>query len=180
MTVPRMGPAALQAPPDRRGGPLGSIVIADHAVVVGVTALGRKRILVSESALGAFDAGEIQASLTHEMGHIQRRHRPMLLLASILSAMGRLLPGTRAAERGLRFSLERDADEFAVAKTRDPSRWLAPSVRRQPPQPLPGPPPSQATERSCFGLTISKGAAAGRGAHSNATFAWSRWDRCLP
>ena len=101
-------------------GPLGSTIIADQAVVVGVTALGRGRILVSDSALGALDQAEIQASLSHELGHIERRHRPLLLLASVLGATGRLLPGTRAAERGLRFSLERDADEYAVSRTRDP------------------------------------------------------------
>lgn len=101
-------------------GPLGSTIIADHEIVVGVTALGRGRILVSDVALGTMDPAEVHASLAHELGHIHRGHRPVLLLALMLGAIGRLLPGTRAAERELRFSLERDADEYAVARTADP------------------------------------------------------------
>lgn len=101
-------------------GPLGSTVIEDQDVVVGVTGLGRGRILVSRRALGVMDADELEASLNHELGHIHRRHRPLLLVASLLAALGRLLPGTTAAERALRFSLERDADEYAVRQTRDP------------------------------------------------------------
>lgn len=101
-------------------GPLGSTVIADKDVVVGVTGVGRGRIVVSHRALGVMDPGELEASLSHELGHLRRRHRPLLLLASLLGALGRLLPGTRGAEREFRFSLERDADEYAVAKTRDP------------------------------------------------------------
>ena len=101
-------------------GPLGSTVIADDQIVVGVTGLGRSRIVVSDVALGSMDADELQASLSHELGHIRRRHRPLLLAASVLGATGRLLPGTRAAESELRFSLERDADEYAVGRTRDP------------------------------------------------------------
>lgn len=101
-------------------GPLGSTVIADPDVVIGVTGLGRGRIVVSHRTLGVMDADELEASLNHELGHIRRRHRPLLLLASVLLALGRLLPGTRLAERELRFSLERDADDYAVRQTRDP------------------------------------------------------------
>lgn len=101
-------------------GPLGSTIIADDEIVMGVPGLGRSRIVVSEMALGAMDAGELEASLSHELGHIRRRHRPLLVLVSVLTALGRALPGTRIAESELRFSLERDADEYAVRRTRDP------------------------------------------------------------
>lgn len=101
-------------------GPLGSTVIEDEAVVVGVTGVGRGRIVVSDRALGLMDRHELEASLSHEMAHIRRRHRPLLLLASLLAALGRALPGTRRAEGELRFSLERDADEYAVRQTDDP------------------------------------------------------------
>jgi hypothetical protein len=37
-----------------------------------------------------------------------------------LAQAARLLPGTRAAEAGLRLSLERDADSYAVQTTGDP------------------------------------------------------------
>lgn len=101
-------------------GPLGSTIIQDDDIVVGVAGLGRGKIVVSDVALGAMDAAELEASLCHELGHIRRRHRPLLLLASVLSALGRMLPGTAAAQRALRFHLERDADDYAVAHTRDP------------------------------------------------------------
>lgn len=101
-------------------GPLGSTVIADDDVMVGVTRLGRGRIVVSDRALGMMDSQELEASVSHELGHIHRRHRPLLLLASLLAALGRVLPGTAVAERELRFSLERDADDYAVRQTSDP------------------------------------------------------------
>lgn len=101
-------------------GPAGSKVIPDEQVVVALTALGRPRIVLSDTALGVMDPDELRASMAHERGHLRRRHRPLLLFAAILSALARLLPGTRAAERELGFHLERDADEFAVQETRDP------------------------------------------------------------
>lgn len=101
-------------------GPHGSTIIEDDGIVVAVTGVGRSRILISRTALGAMDPDELEASLSHELGHIHRRHRPLLLLASILVALSRMLPGTRSAERELRFSLERDADNYAVRRTRDP------------------------------------------------------------
>ena len=101
-------------------GPGGSTVIPDDEVVVAVTALGRPRIVLSAAALGVMDPDELRASVAHERGHLRRRHRPLLLLGSVLSALARLLPWTRAAERELAFHLERDADEFAVRETRDP------------------------------------------------------------
>lgn len=104
----------------RGAGPLGSTVVDDPAVVVAVTGIGRGRVVVSEAALGVLDTDELEASVTHEIGHIERRHRPLLVLASVLAALGRWLPGTAAAERELAFSLERDADEFAVSRTRNP------------------------------------------------------------
>ena len=101
-------------------GPLGSTIIKDTEIVVGVTGLGRSQIVVSDAALAVMDAEELQASLSHELGHIKRRHRPLLLVSSMLAALGRSLPGTKAAARELHLCLERDADEYAVARTRDP------------------------------------------------------------
>lgn len=101
-------------------GPMGSIVVAGGEVMVAATGIGRARVVVSEEALGAMDSDELEASVAHELGHIRRRHRPLLLLASGFGGLARLLPGTRTAQRGLAFSLERDADEYAVRATRDP------------------------------------------------------------
>ena len=101
-------------------GPGGSTVVRDPGLLVAATRLGRRRIVVSDAALRAMDAQELEASLAHENGHLMRRHRPILLAGSVLAAVARLLPGTDAARRELHFHLERDADEYAVACTRDP------------------------------------------------------------
>jgi hypothetical protein len=101
-------------------GPFGSTIVRDDQVLVAVTGTGRARILVSDAALTTMDGGELAASVVHEVGHVRRRHRPLLVLASGLGALGRCLPGTAAAERELAFSLERDADEYAVRQTSDP------------------------------------------------------------
>jgi hypothetical protein len=101
-------------------GPFGTTVVDDRRVLFAVTSFGRKRILISEPALRAMDEEELMASFAHEAGHIHRRHRPLLLLASVLASLGRALPGTRAAEREFAFHIERDADEYAVARTSDP------------------------------------------------------------
>lgn len=103
-----------------RRGPLGSTVVPDQRVLVAVPALGRGQVLVSDGALVAMDDQELRASMAHERAHISRRHRPLLLLAALLCALARPLPGTRAAQRELVFNLERDADECAVRCTRDP------------------------------------------------------------
>lgn len=104
----------------RGSGPLGSTVVDDAGIIVAVTGLGRPRLLVSRGALRVLDRQELAAGLTHELGHLRRGHRPILLAASVLGGLARLLPGTRAAERELAFSLERDADEYALRRGRDP------------------------------------------------------------
>lgn len=104
----------------RADGPFGATVVEDAGVVVAVAGLGRGRVVVSRRALAIMDAEEIKASVSHEDGHIRRRHRSLLLAGSVLAALGRGLPGTDRARRALAFSLERDADEFAVARTHNP------------------------------------------------------------
>ncbi len=100
-------------------GPLGSTVVEQEEIVLGVPKFGRGRVVVSDQALRAMDDAELEAGLAHELGHIHRRHRPLLLLGSVLAALARPLPGTRATERRFTFSLERDADEYAVQRTHD-------------------------------------------------------------
>ena len=117
------GAAALRRELGRRTigrGPLGSVVIADPSLVVAIPGVGRARILVSERALAELDDEELSACLAHEEAHLRRRHRAVGLLAACLAAIARPVPGGRAAERGLRLSLERDADEYAVSRTAAP------------------------------------------------------------
>lgn len=101
-------------------GPGGSIVIADPRVLVAVTGFGPRQLLVSDTALAVMDDAELEASLAHEKGHLRRGHRVQNFVASLLAAVGCLLPGSRASARGLRLSLEREADEYAVARSADP------------------------------------------------------------
>jgi hypothetical protein len=101
-------------------GPGGSLVIADRALVVAVPRLGRGRIVLSDRALAELDAAELEACLAHEAGHLRRGHRVLGLIGACLADLARPIPGTRAARRGLVLSLERDADEYSVARARDP------------------------------------------------------------
>lgn len=43
-----------------------------------------------------------------------------MLAGRVLAALGFLFPGTRQAQGSLHQALERDADEYAVRRTRDP------------------------------------------------------------
>jgi Zn-dependent protease with chaperone function len=101
-------------------GPAGTTLIPDDDVVLAVTRLGRGRVLVSRRALEMMDAEELAAGVAHEVAHIRRRHRPVLLTASVLATIARPVPGTRIAERELGFQLERDADGYVVDRLHDP------------------------------------------------------------
>jgi len=101
-------------------GPGDSVVIADRSVLVAVPGVGRGRIVLSDRALTELDADELEACLAHEAGHLRRRHRLVGLVGSCLAVLARPVPGARAARAGLLLSLERDADEYAVARTGDP------------------------------------------------------------
>ncbi len=102
-------------------GPGESLIIADGALLVAVAGLRRPRVVVSAGALLALDDEELLASLEHERGHIALRHRYLIVAAELARAVGRFLPGTRAAARELIFALERDADRYAIARRHDPA-----------------------------------------------------------
>jgi Zn-dependent protease with chaperone function len=101
-------------------GPNGTALIPDHEVVVAVTRLGRGRVVISDSALELMDDDELAAGVAHEFAHLHRRHRPLLILGSLLATVARPFPGTATAHRELGFQLERDADEWAVKRVPDP------------------------------------------------------------
>ncbi|MGZ4202829.1 MAG: hypothetical protein ACXVRH_12295 [Thermoleophilaceae bacterium] len=101
-------------------GPLGSTVLESEEVVLAVTRLGPPRVLVSGTTLATLDPEELTAGLQHELGHLRRAHRPVLFAASVLKALARWQPGAAAAYRELCFSLERDADDYALGQTRNP------------------------------------------------------------
>jgi Zn-dependent protease with chaperone function len=101
--------------------PAQSLVLADGEVLVAAAGLRRPQVVVSAGALMALDDQELTASLEHEHGHIERRHRYVLVTAELCRALARFLPGTRTAARELTFHLERDADRYAVDRTNDPA-----------------------------------------------------------
>jgi Zn-dependent protease with chaperone function len=101
-------------------GPQGAAVLPGDDVVVAVTRFGRGRVVVSNGALEAMDDEELAAGMAHELAHLHRRHRPLLLLASLLFIIARPLPCTAGAHRELCFQLERDADAWAVNHRHDP------------------------------------------------------------
>jgi Zn-dependent protease with chaperone function len=102
-----------------RPGPRGSVIVGGDEVILAAAGLRRPRVLVSAGALIALDDAELSAGLDHERGHIARLHRYVLLLAQLLYAVGRLLPGGRGALRELSFHLERDADRWSLSRRND-------------------------------------------------------------
>ena len=76
-------------------------------------------MLVSAGALARLDDAELAAALSHERGHVARRHRWVLLYAETCRALARFLPGTARAARELAFHLERDADRWALRRHPD-------------------------------------------------------------
>jgi Zn-dependent protease with chaperone function len=101
-------------------GPGGSVVVADGAMLVAAAGLRRPQVVVSAGALVQLDDDELLASLDHERGHIAMRHRYLLVAGELARAVARFLPGTQAAARELLFSLERDADRYALDRRHDP------------------------------------------------------------
>lgn len=101
-------------------GPASSVIVSGPEVLVAAAGLRTPRIVVSTGALTHLDEAELDASLKHERGHIDRRHRYAFLIVSLLLGIARFVPGSRRASRHVRFHLERDADEFALRRGADP------------------------------------------------------------
>lgn len=101
-------------------GPRDSVIVGGPEVVVAVAGLRRPQVIVSAGALTTLDDEELAASLDHERGHIARRHRFLFVFAELCRGVARFLPGTRHATRELAFHLERDADQWALARRHDP------------------------------------------------------------
>ncbi len=101
-------------------GPKESVIVGGQEVVVAAAGIRDAKIVVSTGALMQLDEDELAASLEHERGHIARRHPYLVVAANLVFAIARPLPGSRDALHRVRFCLERDADEYAVERTRDP------------------------------------------------------------
>lgn len=111
------------------GGPMRSLIVYDNTAFFAVFGVRRPRLLVSAGALMSFDDDELAAGLAHEQAHIARKHRYVVLAAELLRALARFLPGTHRATLELHFHLERDADEYALARHHEPHA-LASAIRK--------------------------------------------------
>lgn len=101
-------------------GPRESVIVGGAEVMVAAAGIRDPKIVVSTGALARLDEDELAAGLEHERGHIARRHPYLAVIGNLLFAVARPLPGSADALRRLHFCLERDADEYAVGRTRDP------------------------------------------------------------
>lgn len=101
-------------------GPKESVIVGGREVVVAAAGIRDARVIVSTGALTQLDEEELSAGLEHERGHIDRRHPYLIVAANLAFVVARPLPGSRDALGRLRFYLERDADEYAVSRTRNP------------------------------------------------------------
>lgn len=101
-------------------GPADSVIVGGPEVMVAAAGLRRPRVIVTAGALTRLDDDELAAGLEHERGHIARQHRFVIMFAEICRAAGRFVPGTRRAVDELSFHLERDADQWALARRHDP------------------------------------------------------------
>jgi Zn-dependent protease with chaperone function len=100
-------------------GPRGSLLIGGAEAMLAVAGLWRPRVVVSAGALAVLDDSELAAGMAHEKGHIARSHRYLLLVGMVCGGLARFIPGTQQALNELAFSLERDADHYALAHRHD-------------------------------------------------------------
>ena len=101
-------------------GPGDSLIVGGADVLLAAAGITRPRVFVSAGALTALDDEELAAGLDHERAHIARRHRFVLVFAELCRSLARFLPGTRTTLGELHFHLERDADQWALARRHDP------------------------------------------------------------
>ena len=97
-------------------GPADSVIVPGREVMMAAAGLKRPRVVVSAGALLELDDEELAAGLDHELGHIARRHRYLLVVAELCRGVGRIVPGAGRASRQLDFHLERDADRWALRR----------------------------------------------------------------
>lgn len=102
-------------------GPSGSVIVGGSQVLLATTGIRHPQVVVSAGALMSLDDEELSAGLEHERGHVRRGHQFVALAAVVLYGCCRFLPGTRSILDQLQFQIERDADEYALRRTGDPT-----------------------------------------------------------
>lgn len=120
-------------------GPRESVIVGGQEVVVAAAGVRDATIIVSTGALTRLDEDELAASLEHERGHIARRHPYLVVAANLAFAIARPLPGSKDALHRMQFCLERDADEYAIDRTRNPIALASAICKAAADAPIPGP-----------------------------------------
>jgi hypothetical protein len=120
-------------------GPKESVIVGGQEVVVAAAGVRGAKIIVSTGALTRLDEDELAASLEHERGHIARRHPYLVVAANLAFAIARPLPGSKDALCQVQFCLERDADEYAIDRTRNPIALASAICKAAADAPVPGP-----------------------------------------
>lgn len=110
-------------------GPAESTMIGGPEITIAAAGLTQPKVVISTGALISLDDEELAASIEHEKGHINRKHRFISLYAAICCAVARFLPGTTRVANQLDFFLERDADEYAIKQAHSPAA-LATAIRK--------------------------------------------------
>lgn len=121
--------AAVERRPD------GTWLIADGDIIIAAAGFVRPRVFVSTGALELLDEDELVEGVDHEHAAAQRRHALILVVADLLAAFGRVLPGTAACRAQVMLHLDRDAAAQAHAPRaahRPAERPLARRVRAVP------------------------------------------------
>ena len=110
----RTGVQALSPPAPQ---PPGTVEITDHDQTFAFTLPGRGgQVVLSTGLIDMLDEAEQQVVLAHERAHAHHRHDRYLLTAQLAAAV---MPLLRPLAGRLQFSLERWADETAVARCGD-------------------------------------------------------------
>jgi len=121
----------------RSAGPDGVVLIADERpTAYCVAARGRDTIVVTTSALGLLDTGELAAVIAHERTHLRGRHHHIVAVLTALAAALPRLPLLREAERTVPGLLEMCADDAAVRR-HGPAALVASLVTLAGHRPLP-------------------------------------------
>ena len=100
--------------PDHVVGVVDSVVPAIYCL--GTGGRGHLRVHVTTGALGLLDDEELEAAITHEHGHLNKRHHRTLVAVDALSAAVRWLGLLRSYPSSVRRLIELDADDYAAAR----------------------------------------------------------------
>jgi Zn-dependent protease with chaperone function len=102
-----------------------AVTILDDEDLVLFSSTGlRPRIFVSTGLLGAFDTEHLQVAFAHEIGHIQRSRRPLLIFAYLFRVAMFFSPLAMIEFRRLAQEEEMVCDDIAVGLTGKPERLV--------------------------------------------------------